>query len=205
MSSHMYRCPKEPSSCQSWPGSWRQYIKEDRTAIKCWANRCQYEWIHTHACQVHDKLLFKESSLCAVQICQKIRRIGCVILRCKLQCGITQPILRLFWHICTCKYSCVYYIPAPTLFKYLARRQLYLYRLLLPTKRLNGQKSFYSPTRLLLVVPKFSCYGVWRILGFFPYPTLHSSGHFQFASLIYCYLLTGGGACAAHKMPLWSR
>ena len=35
-----------------------------------------------------------------VQICQKSQRIGCVIPRCKLQCGITQPILRLFLHIC---------------------------------------------------------------------------------------------------------
>ena len=31
-----------------------------------------------------------------VQICQKSRRIGCVIPRCKLQCRITQPTLRLF-------------------------------------------------------------------------------------------------------------
>ena len=36
-----------------------------------------------------------------VQTCQKSQRIGCVIPRCKLQCGITQPILRLFWHICS--------------------------------------------------------------------------------------------------------
>ena len=34
------------------------------------------------------------------QICQKSQRIGCMILCCKLQRGITQPILRLFWHIC---------------------------------------------------------------------------------------------------------
>ena len=27
--------------------------------------------------------------------------IGCVIAHCNLQSGITQPILRLFWHICT--------------------------------------------------------------------------------------------------------
>ena len=31
-----------------------------------------------------------------IQMCQKGRRMGCVITRCKLQCGITQPILRLF-------------------------------------------------------------------------------------------------------------
>ena len=31
-----------------------------------------------------------------VEICQKSLRIGCVIPRCKLQCEITQPILRLF-------------------------------------------------------------------------------------------------------------
>ena len=31
-----------------------------------------------------------------VQTCQKSRGIGCVISRCNLQCGITQPILRLF-------------------------------------------------------------------------------------------------------------
>ena len=30
------------------------------------------------------------------QMCQKSSRIGCVILCCKLQCGITQSILRLF-------------------------------------------------------------------------------------------------------------
>ena len=33
-----------------------------------------------------------------LQICQKCRRIGCVIPRFNLQCGITQPIHR---HICT--------------------------------------------------------------------------------------------------------
>ena len=32
---------------------------------------------------------------------KKSGRIGCVIPRCKLQRGITQPILRLFWHNCT--------------------------------------------------------------------------------------------------------
>ena len=31
-----------------------------------------------------------------VQICQKGRRIGCVIPRCNLQRGITQPILQIF-------------------------------------------------------------------------------------------------------------
>ena len=40
-------------------------------------------------------------SLCTVQICRKSQRIGCVISHCNLQCGITQPILRLFRHICT--------------------------------------------------------------------------------------------------------
>ena len=35
-----------------------------------------------------------------IQICQKSRRIGCVIPHCNLQCGVTQPILQLFWHIC---------------------------------------------------------------------------------------------------------
>ena len=41
-------------------------------------------------------------ALCSgCQICQKSWRIGCAIPCCKLQCGITQPILRLFWHICT--------------------------------------------------------------------------------------------------------
>ena len=30
-------------------------------------------------------------------ICQTSQRIGCVILHCNLQCGITQPILRLFF------------------------------------------------------------------------------------------------------------
>ena len=44
----------------------------------------------------------------SVQICQKIRRIGCVILCCKLQCGITQPILQLFWHICSLFWWCCY-------------------------------------------------------------------------------------------------
>ena len=34
-----------------------------------------------------------------LQICQKSERISCVIPRCKLHCGITQPILRIFWHI----------------------------------------------------------------------------------------------------------
>ena len=33
-----------------------------------------------------------------VQICQKSRRIGCVIPYCNLQRDIKQPILRLFWH-----------------------------------------------------------------------------------------------------------
>ena len=33
-------------------------------------------------------------------MCQKSRRIGCVIPSCNLQCGITQPILRLCWLIC---------------------------------------------------------------------------------------------------------
>ena len=36
-----------------------------------------------------------------LQICQNSWRIGCVIPHCKLQCGITQPIIQLFWHICT--------------------------------------------------------------------------------------------------------
>ena len=31
-----------------------------------------------------------------LQICQKSRKIGCVIPHCNLQRGITQPILRLF-------------------------------------------------------------------------------------------------------------
>ena len=35
-----------------------------------------------------------------VQICQKSRRIGCVIPHCNLQRGFTQPILQLFGHIC---------------------------------------------------------------------------------------------------------
>ena len=35
-----------------------------------------------------------------LQIGQTSRRIGCVISCCKLQCVITQSILRLFWHIC---------------------------------------------------------------------------------------------------------
>ena len=35
-----------------------------------------------------------------IQICQKSRRIGCEIPSRKLHCRITQPILRLFWHIC---------------------------------------------------------------------------------------------------------
>ena len=30
------------------------------------------------------------------QICQKSRRVGCVIPHCKLQCGMTKPIFRLF-------------------------------------------------------------------------------------------------------------
>ena len=40
-----------------------------------------------------------------VQICKKSRRIGCVIPYCKLQCGITQPTLRLFLHICITRAS----------------------------------------------------------------------------------------------------
>ena len=43
-----------------------------------------------------------EGNSCSRQMCQKSRRIGCVISRCNLQCRITQPIIRLFWHICTC-------------------------------------------------------------------------------------------------------
>ena len=39
-----------------------------------------------------------------VQICQKNQSIGCVIPRCKLKCGITQPFFWLLWHICICKY-----------------------------------------------------------------------------------------------------
>ena len=35
-------------------------------------------------------------SMSHVQICQKSRRIGCVIPHCNLHCGITQPILPLF-------------------------------------------------------------------------------------------------------------
>ena len=35
-----------------------------------------------------------------IQLCQKIWRIGCVTPPCKLQHGITQPILWHFWHIC---------------------------------------------------------------------------------------------------------
>ena len=34
-------------------------------------------------------------------MCPKSWRIGCVISHYNLQCGITQPILRPFWHICT--------------------------------------------------------------------------------------------------------
>ena len=37
-----------------------------------------------------------------VQICQKSWRIGCVIPRCKLQCGIMQPILWL-WRFILCE------------------------------------------------------------------------------------------------------
>ena len=32
-----------------------------------------------------------------VQICQESQRIGCVIAHCNLKCGITQPILKLFF------------------------------------------------------------------------------------------------------------
>ena len=41
-----------------------------------------------------------------LQTCQKSRRIGCVILHCKLQRGITQPIFQLFRHICICFKQC---------------------------------------------------------------------------------------------------
>ena len=37
---------------------------------------------------------------------KKVWSIGCVILRCNLQCGITQPILRFFWHLCTDRCEC---------------------------------------------------------------------------------------------------
>ena len=40
-----------------------------------------------------------------IQICQKSRRIGCVIPHCKLQHWIAQPILRLIWHICTYEFT----------------------------------------------------------------------------------------------------
>ena len=36
-----------------------------------------------------------------VQICQKCQKIGCVIPRCNLSCGITQPIFDFFWHTCS--------------------------------------------------------------------------------------------------------
>ena len=42
------------------------------------------------------------SVLVYIQMCQQSRRIGGVILHCNLQCGITQPILLLFWHASTC-------------------------------------------------------------------------------------------------------
>ena len=38
-----------------------------------------------------------------LQICQKSQRIGRLIPRCKLQCGIVQPILGLFFDISVCK------------------------------------------------------------------------------------------------------
>ena len=41
-----------------------------------------------------------EMDTCTDTVCQKSRGIGCVIPHCKLQHGITQPILWLFWHIC---------------------------------------------------------------------------------------------------------
>ena len=48
------------------------------------------------------KMSFKNLSYsliqdCTIQICPKSLRIGCVILRCKVQCWITQPNLQLFW------------------------------------------------------------------------------------------------------------
>ena len=40
-----------------------------------------------------------------LQVCQKSRRIGCVIPRCNLQHRIMQPILWLFWHVHVCRLS----------------------------------------------------------------------------------------------------
>ena len=37
----------------------------------------------------------------SVPICQKGRRIGCVIPQCNLRRGITQPITQIFRHICS--------------------------------------------------------------------------------------------------------
>ena len=75
-----------------------------------WLLACSLDMSWPHK---HDRLSgtifqgwFSPGDLCHhrhVQICQKSQRIGCVIPLCKLQGGISQPILRLFWHICMCQ------------------------------------------------------------------------------------------------------
>ena len=55
-----------------------------------------------------------------LNICQKRWSEGCVILYCNLQCGITQPILRLFWHIC----SLLSRMPPLTLVSYWGQRHV---------------------------------------------------------------------------------
>ena len=55
---------------------------------------------HSHRfCQKNSAVAASSINDCFIiylQICQKCRRIGCVIPHCKIQRGITQPILRLF-------------------------------------------------------------------------------------------------------------
>ena len=54
--------------------------------------------------------LKSEMKSLVLQICQKSRRIGCVIPRCNLQHGITQPIIRLYWKIFISRYDCRDYV-----------------------------------------------------------------------------------------------
>ena len=70
-----------------------------RKVSKWWARATEisgFTGMWSRNCHIFRILLLQN-----LQICPKIRRIGCVIPPCNLQHGITQPILQLFWHICT--------------------------------------------------------------------------------------------------------
>ena len=70
------------------------------TSFSMWPLRDSCNLIIRSSLKIRKRLFWRH--FCgSCKICQKWRRIGCVIPRSKLQRGITQPILKLFWHICT--------------------------------------------------------------------------------------------------------